>query len=116
MVAAAALAVPWYCWALLANVLIMVIEYLNRTGEYPHYFAALLHTAPLIFIAQAGLHYSWKLAPSMMLAWAVFTTGNCLLRLVNTTWMVGEVPSMQTLAGVALLMAGVFMVKSGGVS
>lgn len=106
--------VPWWVWGLLANIAIMVIEWLNRSGGFASYFHALRFTLPLIFVAQMGLFYAWRDAPTMMLAWAAFTLGNTVLRLVNTTWMVGEIPSLSTLFGVALITAGAYCVKIGG--
>lgn len=104
---------PWYCWGILANVFIALIEYVNRTGEYG-YLGTLRYTAPLIFAAQMGLFYAWRDAPSMMLAWAAFTVGNTVIRLASVQWAVREPPTFAALAGVAVMVAGAFMVQLGG--
>jgi len=104
----------WWMWAVVSNVTIMVIEYLNRTAGFVGPFDAFKITFPLILIAQIGLFYCWRDAPQMLLAWTVFTLGNCILRLISATWFVGEVPTLTTLVGVALIMAGGALVKVGG--
>lgn len=105
--------IPWWAFSLLANVTITAIEYLNRTGGYPSFGHALLRTAPLILIAQWGLFRSWRDAPSLLVAWAFFSVGNCVMRIGSAYFAVQEPPSWLTLAGVALMMFGAYVVKVG---
>lgn len=104
---------PWWAAGLLANASIMVVEYLNRTGQYATFWHALLHTGVFIVIAQWGLWAAWSRAPSLMLAWAMFTAGNSLFRLVSVRFMVGEPLSERTLIGVGLMMVALYFIKSG---
>lgn len=105
---------PWWVASIIANLTIAVIEYLNRAGGYSSFGVALLHTGPFIIVAQFGLFYAWRDAPSFMFAWAFFTTGNCLLRLLSAHFAVGEPLSWLTVCGVSLMFGGACLVKVGG--
>lgn len=105
--------VTWWLASLMANVAIATIEYLNRTAGYADYYVAIKHTWWLILIAQAGLFYCWKGAPSFMYAWGFFFAGNCAIRLVSNYFFVGEHINVIGYAGVALIMAGACLVKAG---
>lgn len=105
--------IPWWVAGLVANAAIMVVEYLNRTGQYATFWHALLHTGLFIVIAQWGLWASWSRAPSLMLAWAMFTAGNSAFRLVSARWFVGEPLSERTLIGVGLMALALYCMKSG---
>ena len=105
---------PWWAASLLANMAIAVIEYLNRTGGYPNFRSALVHTGPLILIGQLGLFYAWRDAPSFMFAWAFFSVMNAAVRLVSNYWFVQEALTPLTLLGVAVMVGGAYLVKIGG--
>jgi hypothetical protein len=104
---------PWWAASILANVAIAGVEYLNRAGNFDTFGRALLTTGPLILAAQYGLFYSWRDAPSFMLAWAFFTAGNGLIRLVSAQYMVGEGLNTLTLVGTSIIFAGAYVVKAG---
>ncbi len=106
----------WFTWwmaSILANVAIGVVEYLNRTAGYANFGTAILHTLPFVAAAQLGLFYAWRDAPSFMIAWAVFTVGNSLLRMVNAQFFVGEPMSWATVAGISVMFGGVYLIKVG---
>lgn len=103
---------PWWVWSIVANLAINVIEFLNRTGGFATPLVAFRTTGPLIILAQVGLFYAWKGAPSMMLAWACFSAMNSLMRLVSNHYFVGEPLSVQGWAGCALMFAGMYVVKT----
>ena len=105
--------IPWFVWSIVANVTIAVIEYLNRTGGYEHFGQAFLRTGSLIFVAQIGLFYAWRDAPSFMFAWVVFNGGNVLLRLVSAHFFVGERLSLSVAFGVAFVVLGGHLVRQG---
>ncbi len=105
--------VPWWAWSILANVSITTIEYLNRTGDFAHPGQAFLRTGVLIVLAQCGLFYAWRDAPSFMFAWAVFNFGNILLRLVSAHFFVGERLTLSVWVGVALIVLGGNLVRLG---
>jgi hypothetical protein len=106
---------PWYIAAIVANLAIAGVEFVNRrSGSLDTgLMETLALTAPLIFIAQIGLYYCWRDAPSMMLAWAVFTVGNTSLRMISSQYMVGEPLSWATVAGVSTIFFGAYLVKVG---
>lgn len=104
---------PWWTASLLATVAIAAIEYLNRMAHYPNFFEALKHTGLLILVAQFGLFYAWRDAPSFMFAWAFFVCGNVLLRLISTQYFVGEPLTLATSFGVALTLTGAYFIKVG---
>ena len=106
---------PWWIIASLgANVSIAGVEYFNRVSTAPTFLHQLMLTAPLIFAAQYGLYHCWRGAPSMFMAWAVFTVGNAVIRVLSVRYVLGEpVDWMPTLAGIAVMMGGAYLVKVG---
>ncbi len=105
--------VPWYAWSILANFSIAVTEYLNRTGGYAHAGEAFLRTGPLIFIAQIGLFYAWRDAPTFLTAWAFFTVGNIGLRVLSAQFLVGERLTLDVGFGIAMIIMGGHLVRNG---
>ncbi len=103
----------WIAAAIGANIVINLIEYLNRTQGWASPWQALKVTAPLILLAQIGLFYTWRYAPTMMVGWAVFTAGNAVIRLVSNHYFVGEPLSYTASLGVAVMFAGMMIVKGG---
>lgn len=104
---------PWWIASIIANVTIAVIEYLNRAGGFASFGDALLRTGPIIIVAQFGLFYAWRDAPSFMFAWAFFTSGNLLLRLISAQFAVGEPLTWTTTLGVSFMFGGAYLVKIG---
>lgn len=107
---------PWWLVAsLTSNAAIMCIEYANRTLVHLGVLGTFARTWPLIIVAQIGLLYAFRGAPSWLFAWACFTVGNAAFRIaaVSTTHAseVGSWPI--TMAGVALMLGGAFLVKEG---
>ncbi len=105
--------IPWWIWSLVANFTIAIVEYLNRTGGYENFGVALLRTAPLILVAQCGLFYTWRDAPSFMFAWAFFTAGNVGLRVISSHYFVGEKITLLAGLGVSLIILGGHFVRMG---
>lgn len=106
---------PWWSWALVANLCIIATEYVNRhaTGSW---FSVIHKTGPLIVVAQFGLFCVWKGAPSWYVAWIVFTLGNSVTRalFVASTSSAGEIGNWyRVLAGVGVMLAGSLVIKSG---
>lgn len=105
----------WWVWSILANFGIASIEYTNRTlgqsGAAFFTYVLPITLLPIIF-TQYALFKSWSTAPTLMLAWVTFATGNMLLRL-GTSWVAGEPPSLLTVAGVGLVLAGALAIKGG---
>lgn len=103
----------WWQASILANVAIAMVEYLNRTQNYPNFGTAIFHTLPYIVAAQIGLFYCWRDAPSFMIAWATFAVGNSVLRCVSAQFFVGEPLSWYTVAGVSVMFGGTYLIKIG---
>lgn len=104
------LLLPWWAVSLISNVAIIATEYLNRTS--PTLWAAWSRTWPLILVAQAGLWFSYRHAPTLMVAWVVFTTGNSAIRLLMAATVLGEPFRPQwALLGAGCMVAGSFCVK-----
>ncbi len=104
---------PWWAASILANFTIAAIEGLNRNAGFTNFGNAIVCTMPLIFAAQYGLFYAWRDAPSMMMAWAFFTAGNSVLRLLSVQYYAGEPLNVTTLAGTAVIFFGAWIVKQG---
>lgn len=111
----AALAVPWWAISLLSNIAIIATEYLNRTS--PTLPAAWSRSWPLILMAQAGLWFSYRHAPSLLGAWIVFTIGNSAVRLLMASTVLGEPFRPQwALLGAGLMVAASFCIKRATMS
>lgn len=106
------LGLPFWAASIIANLAIIVCEYVNRTSaDLP---SALVRTWPLIVLAQVCLWAAWNGAPSLMIAWAVFFIGSSLARLLLVTTVLGEpIRLAYVLAGVAIMGLGSFVVKLG---
>ena len=107
--------IPWWVVAsLVANVAINAIEYLNRTAAHGTSFSSqLAATWWLILISQFGLFYAWRGAPTMMLASAMFSSMNALMRLASNHFLLGEPLDWRGWAGVSVMFVGMWLVKSG---
>lgn len=101
---------PWWVVSLASNAAIIRTEYLNRTA--PSFPAALVNTWPLILFAQACLFYSYNRAPSLLIAWVVFTTGNSAMRLIMARFFLDEpFRPAWALAAASLMIAGSYCIK-----
>jgi hypothetical protein len=102
----------WIAAALVSNVAIITVEYLNRTQ--PSLLSAAKHTWLLIIMAQAGLYYTWHYAPHLMVAWAVFAVGNSLMRLLMVSCVLHAPMNFWVVTlGVLLMFGGSLVVKLG---
>ena len=59
---------------------------------------------------QFTLYKAFSTGTSLLIVGAAFTSMNGILRLINSHW-VGEPPTALSYAGVALLLAGVFILS-----
>lgn len=108
---------PWWLASLAANAAIITIEYLNRTSV-DGLGGTLSRTWWLIALAQSFLFFAYNGAPSLMVAWVVFTIGNSLMRLVMAGTILNEPLSyLWAGAGVAAMSVASYCIKqatSGG--
>ncbi len=105
--------IPWWSWSIVANLSIAIVEYFNRTAGWDHFGVALSRIGPLMLLAQCGLFYAWRDAPSFMYAWAVFTLGNVGLRVISSHFFVGEKLTLTAGLGVSLIILGGHFVRMG---
>ncbi len=104
----------WMVWAVIANGAIQWVEYANRHYGDDGWVSLLPMTIPFIIVAQYGLFRAFHDAPHWMVAWAFFTIGNSLLRLVLVKLTGQPVESWpHVLAGVTVMMAGAYWMKEG---
>lgn len=106
-------AFPWWAYSLLANLAIAFVEYTNRTARFDHFGEQIVVMWPLILASQFALFYTWRDGPSFMYAWAFFTTGNIVCRVVSSHYFVGERLTMTVGFGVALIILGGYFVRQG---
>lgn len=100
----------WLAWTFLANVSLLFVEYIYRKGEYPSFFEALPYIVIPIMLGQVGLFHAFRMAPSLLLATAVFTLMNNLCRIVSVQRL-GESICAWNYLGVAFMCVGVFLLR-----
>lgn len=104
---------PWWAASLLSNACIMAVEYLNHAGGYGSFTATLLRTGPLIIVAQWGLYRAFSCAEHWLIAWAVFTIGNSVMRVaavyVTHSHQVGN--WFQAMTAVSIMIGGAYLLK-----
>lgn len=106
--------IPWWIASLVSNVAIIYTEYINRStaGGWEH---ALPKTLGPIILAQFCLYIAFNQAPHWLAAWAFFTIGNSLMRVVAVYFFdVGRIGSWShVLLGITVMLAGAFLLKEG---
>lgn len=101
---------PWWAISLLSNVAIIATEYLNRTQ--PSMQEALVRTWPLIVLAQVCLYFSYNRAPSLLVAWIMFSVGNSAMRLLMAGTVMHEpFHAPWAVAGAVLMMVASYCIK-----
>lgn len=103
----------WWCVAsLVSNACIISTEYLNRTSTGT-WLSVLPYTAPLIIVAQYCLFRAFNGAPHWLLAWAVFTVGNSIMR-VTAVALFGDHVANWALAVFSILVmtGGAWLLKT----
>ena len=103
----------WVAWSLVANVAIIGLEYMYRMVDYRSFWDGLPHFVLPILATQLALYYMFKDAPSYLLAWAAFTVGNTVLRLMSNHWFIGDKMNWMIMAGVSVIVLGTFLIKEG---
>jgi hypothetical protein len=100
----------------MANMAIILTEYINSTTPGDNWFLALPKTIGLIIVAQFCLYHSFSNAPSnWMLAWATFTVGNSIMRLLFVYLVDNHgIDSWgRVVMGVSCILFGALFMKSG---
>lgn len=100
----------WILYALLANIAILLLEYIYRTRFFDSFWVGLPYTIGPILLAQIALFYLFKEAPGWVLGAAVFTLITAVLRLI-LSHVSGEPITFGVLAGVLLMMLAVVLMK-----
>lgn len=104
----------WWMASLGSNVAIIATEYLNRNAV-GGWASVLPQTAPLIFVAQFCLFRAFNGAPHWLMAWAVFSIGNAIMRVAAVGFFnPGEVSSWPSVfVGTLIMVGGAFVLKGG---
>jgi len=105
--------VSWVLWSLIANVSVLSIEYANRKDYFEGFINGLPYMIWPIMIAQVGLYYCFRDAPSYMMAWAVFTVGNAILRVISNSVLLNEQLNWMVGIGVVGMVGCAFLIKQG---
>lgn len=100
----------WILSLFMANISIMFLEWTYRLSASTSFVKALPVIIIPILISQAGIFYGFKLAPNLLLAGAMFTLINMLLRVFNV-WRLGEPMNMYTGLGVGCLVVSLIFFK-----
>lgn len=100
----------WWLWLLLANGAIFYVEHTYRLGKHESFFHAFPEIVFPIMVAQIGLFYGFRYAPSLFFAGALFTLLNVALRVVNT-FRLGEHLNVYNWVGVLLLIVATVLLK-----
>lgn len=100
----------WMLGIVVSNVAIMWLEWVYRSGTFTSFLTAIPSIIIPVLVAQAGLFYGFKLAPSLLLAGAAFSLLNIVLRSVNST-ILGEPMTLYTILGIVLLLASVVVLN-----
>lgn len=96
----------WIFFSVIANIAIMYLEWSYRNGFTFFSIPVLL----AILTGQYGLYNSYKLAPSLLLAGAVFTLINLCLRMINTS-ILGEYVGIWQYVGVFFMILATLAFK-----
>ena len=100
----------WIVYSLVSNIFIIGIEFIYRKGIFDSFASGLPYIILPILISQYCLFHSFKDAPNYLLAWAVFTVGNVMLRFV-ANYYVGEQVTTGAFVGIAMILSGAFVMK-----
>ena len=87
-------------------------QIVSRTVLQFQQISVLPRTAPLIVLAQYCLFRSFNEAPHWLMAWAVFTVGNSIMRVSVVRFFGADVSNWPyAIAGISVMMGGAFLVK-----
>lgn len=100
----------WIFYALLANLAILLLEYIYRMRIFDGFWVGLPYTITPILLAQIALFYLFKEAPTWILGAAVFTSITVILRVVLSTAN-GEPLNWKIGLGVGLMTVAVLLVR-----
>ena len=100
----------WAAWLLVANVAVAFTEYQYRCGDYDSFYTALPYLILPMLLAQWALFEGFRAAPSLLLAGACFSLINVAFRVGNVV-LLGEHMNIYNVAGVACIVASVFLLR-----
>lgn len=100
----------WVAWLLIANGAVAFTEYSYRCGDYDSFWQALPYIILPIMLAQWALFEGFRAAPSLLLAGAIFSLINVAFRVGNVV-LLGEHMNTYNVAGVACIVASVFLLR-----
>jgi hypothetical protein len=103
---------PWWATITLSSICIQYVELENHQA-LGGWTSVLPKTFVPIVLSQWGLFVGWRDAPSLLTAWSYFTLVNTILRLGISWFVAGQHFDWRTPLGVAAIIAGGQLVKSG---
>lgn len=103
----------WMVWSLVANISVLSIEWVNRKDYFDGFINGLPYTIWPILLAQVALYYTFREAPSYMTAWAMFTVGNAILRIISNSVFVNEQLNWYIGLGVLGMISCGYLIKIG---
>ena len=95
----------WIAWLLVSNASIFWLEHAYRSSRYDSFFQALPYIIVPVVISQAGLFYSFRLGPSLIIVGIAFTIINVLLRMINVIRLGEHLGLYQVLALLLMVVA-----------
>jgi len=101
----------WMFWGIVANLAICFIETVNHTNKAGNWAGTLLWTALPILVCQWALYRLFAGAPTLLVAWIIFTIGNSLFRVLSQSWWMGNPVTPWQIAGISIMIAGAYLVK-----
>ncbi len=101
----------WIIYSFLANLGAIALEYLYRLGFFSSFWKALPFILPVAIAIQFGLYGAFSKAPSYLLAWAVFFTGNAILRSLVSFVLLNEPVEIVKILGLVLIGLGAYLIK-----
>lgn len=98
----------WIVFSFSSNVFASWLEYVYRSQAFPTFWLALPKIIIPVVLLQFCIFYSFRLAPNLMLAGAMFTLTNLLIR-VAVMYKVGDVVDWRTYVTVIFMISAVLI-------
>lgn len=101
----------WILYSILASILVVGTELVYNKQIFSTFWQAIPFIIIPILITQFALFHTFGDAPKWLLAWAVFTYGNSILRAV-TAHFTGQPLTINTLVGILVIGLGVYLIQN----
>ena len=102
---------PWLFPSLLANLAALTLEWIYRARVFPSWWDGWWVMLPLAAAVQVGLFYSFRSAPSLLVAWSTFFLVNAALRLFLSYQVLKEPLTPGITLGLVLVIIGALLLR-----